>query len=75
MDHQTWSAEQAATTVTVDGHEPTVAYFEAGTGNDGPPVVFLDGIPTWSYMCRDVLDPVASDRPEEYAEHLDRRLD
>lgn len=62
MDHQTWSDEQAATTVTVDGNEATVAYFEAGTENDGPPVVFLHGIPTWSYMWRDVLEPVASDR-------------
>lgn len=62
MDHQTWSAEQAATTVTVDGHEATVAYFEAGIGNDGLPVVFLHGIPTWSYLWRDVLDPVASER-------------
>ena len=62
MDYQTWSAEQTATTVTVDGHDATVAYVEAGTGNDGPPVVFLHGIPTWSYMWRDVLDPVAIDR-------------
>jgi haloalkane dehalogenase len=62
MDHQTWSDEQAATTVTVDGHEAPIAYFEAGTENEGPPVVFLHGIPTWSYMWRDVLEPVASDR-------------
>lgn len=62
MDHTAWSAEQEETTVTVDGHDASIAYVEAGTENDGPPVVFLHGIPTWSYLWRDVIDPVASDR-------------
>jgi pimeloyl-ACP methyl ester carboxylesterase len=60
--HAEWSDRQTTTTLSVDGHDVTVAYYEAGVGNDGPPVVFLHGIPTWSYLWRDVAPAVADDR-------------
>lgn len=53
MDHDTWSDAQEETTVTVDGRERSVAYFDGGDADD-PPVVFLHGIPTWSYLWREV---------------------
>ncbi|WP_408957855.1 alpha/beta fold hydrolase [Natrinema sp. 74] len=49
MNHDTWSASQTETTVTVDGHDLSLAYRDAG---DGVPVLFLHGIPTWSYLWR-----------------------
>mgnify|MGYP000480614478 CR=1 FL=1 len=63
VTHAEWSAQQDETTVTVDGHEDlTVAYWEGGTDNDGPPGVFVHGIPTWSFLWRDVAPAVAEDR-------------
>ncbi|OAQ54788.1 hypothetical protein HTG_04270 [Natrinema mahii] len=63
VDHETWSDEQSATTVSVDGHDLEIAYHEAGPADaDDPPVVFVHGIPTWSYLWRDVVPPVAEDR-------------
>ncbi|MFB6124200.1 MAG: alpha/beta fold hydrolase [Haloferacaceae archaeon] len=60
--HEAWSEAQTAATLSVDGHDVSVAYYEAGTEHDGPPVVFLHGIPTWSYLWRDVAPAVAEDR-------------
>jgi len=61
--HEEWSSEQSETTVTVDGHDLSVAYWdsaEAGVGAaTGPPVVFIHGIPTWSFLWRDVAPAVA----------------
>ncbi|WP_424019352.1 alpha/beta fold hydrolase [Halorientalis pallida] len=63
--HDEWSSEQSDATVTVDGHELSVAFWdsadegEADTANDDPPVVFLHGIPTWSFLWRDVAPAVA----------------
>jgi haloalkane dehalogenase len=63
--HEEWSSEQSEASVTVDGHDLSVAFFdsadegEADTANDDPPVVFLHGIPTWSYLWRDVAPAVA----------------
>lgn len=62
MNHEKWSAEQTATTLTVDGHDLEVAYYEDGTENAGPPVVFLHGIPTWSFLWREVAPALAADR-------------
>ncbi|AZH24068.1 alpha/beta fold hydrolase [Haloplanus aerogenes] len=54
-----WTAAQESTTVTVDGHDLDVAYYDDGSGD---PVVFLHGIPTNSYLWRDVIDPIADRR-------------
>lgn len=51
MDHEQWSSEQQRTTVTVDDHELDLAYRDEG---DGDPVVFLHGIPTWSFLWRQI---------------------
>ncbi|WP_129112886.1 alpha/beta fold hydrolase [Halegenticoccus tardaugens] len=62
-DYREWSSAQETTTAAVDGHDDLrVAYYEAGRENDGPPVVFLHGIPTWSFLWRDVVDAVADER-------------
>ncbi|MFC4438818.1 MULTISPECIES: alpha/beta fold hydrolase [Natrialbaceae] len=63
VDHETWSGRQTTATVTVDDHELEVAYHAAGTRTgDEPPVVFLHGIPTWSYLWRDVVPTIAEER-------------
>ncbi|SIR97244.1 alpha/beta fold hydrolase [Natronorubrum thiooxidans] len=64
VDHDTWSDQQATTQVAVDGHDLEVAYHEAGPdeGSDEPPVVFLHGIPTWSFLWRDIVPAVADAR-------------
>ncbi|WP_226007504.1 alpha/beta fold hydrolase [Natrinema salinisoli] len=49
MNHETWSESQTETTVTVDGHDLSLAYRDAGAGT---PVLFLHGIPTWSFLWR-----------------------
>ncbi|WP_338741780.1 alpha/beta fold hydrolase [Haloplanus salilacus] len=58
MDHDSWSAQQAETTVGVDGHDLSLAYRDAG---EGDPVLFLHGIPTWSYLWRRITPPLESD--------------
>jgi len=60
MDHQAWSDGQDELGVTVDGHELTAAYREFEEGS-GPPVIFLHGIPTWSYLWRDIAPEIGSD--------------
>lgn len=54
-----WTAAQETASVTVDGHELDVAYYDEGSGG---PVVFLHGIPTNSYLWRDVIGPIAAER-------------
>jgi pimeloyl-ACP methyl ester carboxylesterase len=54
-----WTDAQDSTTVTVDGHDLDVAYYDEGSGD---PVVFLHGIPTNSYLWRAVVRPVAERR-------------
>jgi haloalkane dehalogenase len=61
MNHDEWAAAQDETTVTVDGHELSVAYHDEGEGGDEPPVVFLHGIPTWSFLWREIVPPIAED--------------
>jgi pimeloyl-ACP methyl ester carboxylesterase len=51
VNHEQWSQAQEETTVRVDDHDLSVAYRDAG---DGPPVVFVHGIPTWSFLWREV---------------------
>lgn len=72
VDHETWTDRQDRTEVAVDGHDLEVAYYESGpegepgagdsVDSDDPPVVFLHGIPTWSFLWRDVAPAVAEDR-------------
>ena len=61
-DHEAWTAAQSETTAVVDGRELDVAYYEAGRDNGGPPVIFLHGIPTWSFLWRGIAPAVAEDR-------------
>ncbi|RKD88056.1 alpha/beta fold hydrolase [Halopiger aswanensis] len=57
MDYDTWSDRQTATTVTVDGHDLEVAYYDEGPDSgdadaDADPVVLCHGIPTSSFLWR-----------------------
>ena len=56
VNHQTWSESQTETTVDVDGHDLSLAYSDAG---EGAPVLFLHGIPTWSFLWRQITSPLA----------------
>ncbi|QLG29353.1 alpha/beta hydrolase [Halorarum halophilum] len=62
MDHHDWADAQVERTVAVDRHDLDYAVYEAGADNDGPPVVFLHGIPTWSYLWRDAAPALAEHR-------------
>ncbi|QCS41692.1 alpha/beta fold hydrolase [Natrinema versiforme] len=63
VDHDAWSDQQSSTTVSVDGHDLEVASHEDGPDEStAPPVVFLHGIPTWSFLWRDIVPAVAEDR-------------
>ncbi|MFC7165309.1 alpha/beta fold hydrolase [Halospeciosus flavus] len=61
MDHEEWSDRQETVSVTVDDNEVDVAYYDSGP-TDGHPVVFVHGIPTWSFLWRDVVDAVPDDQ-------------
>jgi haloalkane dehalogenase len=54
-----WTAAQDTTSVSVDGHDLEVAYYDEGTGD---PVVFLHGIPTSSYLWRETVPPITEER-------------
>jgi haloalkane dehalogenase len=56
--YQEWTDAQETTSVVVDGHALDVAYRDEGVGD---PVVFLHGIPTNSYLWRDVLPPIEAE--------------
>lgn len=58
-NYSEWTAAQSRTSVTVDGHDLEVAYYDEG---DGSPVVFLHGIPTNSFLWRNVIPPIAEER-------------
>lgn len=49
--HQEWTDAQKTESVIVDGHELEMAYYDEGAGD---PVVLLHGIPTQSFLWRDV---------------------
>lgn len=57
--YERWTAAQETLTLAVDGHDLEVAYRDEGSGD---PVVFLHGIPTNSFLWRDVVDPIAAER-------------
>lgn len=57
--HHEWMDQQDTVGVTVDGHDLSVAYYDEGNGD---PVLFLHGIPTWSYLWRDIAPAVAEER-------------
>lgn len=57
--HTEWAEQQDSATVTVDGHDLDVAYYDDGSGD---PVVFLHGIPTWSFLWRDVAPALEDER-------------
>ena len=59
MDHETWTDAQSSVTVSVDGHDVAMAYYEDGPA-DAEPVVFLHGVPTWGFLWRGVV-PELSD--------------
>lgn len=54
-----WTDKQRTTTVSVDEHDVEMAYYDGGSGDL---VVFLHGIPTWSYLWRHVVPAVETDR-------------
>ncbi|WP_339103311.1 alpha/beta hydrolase [Haloterrigena salinisoli] len=58
MEYETWADDQETTTVTVDEHDLEVAYYDDG---EGEPVLFCHGIPTSSYLWRDVAPPLSDD--------------
>lgn len=58
-EYEEWTTAQDSMTVSVDGHDLEVAYYEEGTGD---PVVFLHGIPTNSFLWRDVIPSITEQR-------------
>lgn len=59
MNYDDWRSEQETATVSVDGHELEVAYYDEGSGD---PVLFLHGIPTNSFLWRNVVPPISEER-------------
>ncbi|NEU56891.1 alpha/beta fold hydrolase [Halorussus sp. MSC15.2] len=57
--HEEWTNAQQHRDVTVDGKDLDMAYYDEG---EGDPVVLLHGIPTWSYLWRDVAEALTDDR-------------
>jgi len=61
--YQDWTDAQQQMTVSVDGHELEVSYYDEGEhSGTGKPLVFLHGIPTWSYLWRGVAPAFEDDR-------------
>ncbi|WP_293032713.1 alpha/beta fold hydrolase [Natronococcus sp.] len=58
MRHDEWTDRLDSTTVTVDGHDLEMAYADEG---EGQPLVFLHGIPTSSYLWRQVAPEFTDD--------------
>ncbi len=56
MDHADWRRRQDTVEIVVDGRRFECAYVEEGSGE--PVTIFLHGIPTWSFLFRDVIDTV-----------------
>jgi pimeloyl-ACP methyl ester carboxylesterase len=71
MHWRDWKATQETVTVTVeDGYEThrfEVAYRDVGS--DGPVTLFLHGLPTWSYLWRNVHDAVSNALIPDLAGH------
>lgn len=56
MDHNEWRGAQSTTEIQVDGHLFECTFLE--DGEETPVTLFLHGIPTWSFLFRDVYDAV-----------------
>lgn len=56
--HEQWRDTQKRTAIEVDGHDLEMAYRDEGSGE---PVVFIHGVPTWSFLWRRVAPPLADD--------------
>ena len=52
MNYNEWIASQKSTIVDTENHSFEVSYFEEGSGSDV--TLFLHGIPTWSFLFRDI---------------------
>jgi pimeloyl-ACP methyl ester carboxylesterase len=61
MNHEAWSDAQTETTVIVDGHDLTVAYRDGGPADPEDTLLFVHGIPTWSFLWRDVAPAFEDD--------------
>ena len=59
-DHEAWSAAQEETEVRVDGHDLTMAYRDEGP-EDAHAVIFVHGIPTWSFLWRRIAPAFEDD--------------
>jgi len=57
-----WTKRQHKRVVSVDDHEVEMAYYDSGEDVDERPVVFLHGIPTWSYLWRHVVPALEEER-------------
>ncbi|MFC6905415.1 alpha/beta hydrolase [Halalkalicoccus tibetensis] len=61
--YEEWTAAQESETVSVDGHGLEMAYRDEGSGGEGGgPLVFLHGIPTNSYLWREVAPAFEDER-------------
>jgi pimeloyl-ACP methyl ester carboxylesterase len=61
MNHEAWSDEQTETIVTVDGHELSIAYYHEAPSDPADTLVFLHGIPTWSFLWREIAPAFTGD--------------
>lgn len=59
--HRDWYDGQRSTTITADGHDLEIAYYDEGNGEESP-LVFVHGIPTWSFLWREVAPAFVDDR-------------
>lgn len=60
LDHEEWSDAQRSTEIRVDGHDVSVAYRDAGS-EQAHPVIFIHGIPTWSFLWRRIAPAFEGD--------------
>lgn len=56
VDYKQWRDQQDTVQVETEHHEFDCSYYEAGSGD--PVTLFVHGLPTWSYLFRDVYDAV-----------------
>lgn len=56
MSYEEWTTAQSSATIDVDQHSLEVGFLEAGSG---PLLILLHGIPTSSYIWRNVVDPLS----------------
>ena len=61
-DYEAWSDQQEKTTVAVDGHDLELAYVDEGDNSEDAPVIFVHGIPTNSFLWRQIAPEIAESR-------------